>query len=465
MRRSLCWAAVAFLVATAVGVGVGAAGEKRLGWVVLEPAPLVATRPADPKVAQLIADLGSEDYRAREKAGRELAALGEKALPDMRAALLAAEQPEVQRRLTVLVRKMDHDRLVSPKKVTLAARDRTPKDALAEIEKQTGYKIDYSGPGGAGETKHRFEFDNAPFWEAVDKVAAATGCVVYADSDDNTVRVFNQDAMNPYVAYAGPFRFLAQSVHSNRSVQLAGISRRGGGSNRHENLNLSFQIHSEPKNPMLGVTQAEVVSAVDESGASLVPPRNPDNRNRSNYYESRGNRGHNVHGNVQLARPDKSATTIKSLKGKIGIVLLTGTVPEVVVADPLKVKTKTFSGRTVEVDFASLVEDANNKGHYVLDLTVKKQGVADPDRDDYNWANSIWQKVEVADAAGNKYQSSGPNNVNYNGASVQLTIPYGTTDRRTGKAIKLGPPAKVVVNEWLTVTHEVTFDFKDVPLP
>jgi hypothetical protein len=214
---------------------------------------------------------------------------------------------------------------------------------------------------------------------------------------------------------------------------------------------------------MLGVTQAEVVTAVDESGTSLAPPRDPNNR--SNYYDSRGSRGHSVFGNLQLARPDKSATTIKTLKGKIGIVLLTGSTPEVVVADPLKTKARTFVGRAVEVDFASLVEDANTKGQYVLDLTVKKLGVEDPDRDDYNWANAAWQKVEVLDAAGNKYQTSGPNNINYNGASVQLTIPFGPTDRRTGKALKLGPPVRVVVNEWLTVTHEVTFEFRDLPLP
>jgi hypothetical protein len=463
MRRSPCWAAVAFLVATAAGGGAG--DDTRPGWGIFEPAP-PAARPADPKVVRLIADLGSEDYRTREKAGRDLAALGHKALPDLRTALLTTDNPEAQRRLAALVRKLDHDRLVAPRKVTLAAEDLTPKAALARIEKLTGYKIEYGGPGGAAEAKHRFEFDDTPFWEALDRVAAAAGCVVFTDSDDDIIRVYNQDAVNPYVAYAGPFRFLATNIHSNRSVQLSGLSRRGG-ANRHESMTLNVQIQSEPKNPMLGVTRAEVVAAADESGMSLVPPRDPNNR--SHYYDrfdAYGNRGHNVYANLPLARPDKSATTIKTLKAKVGIVLLTGTAPEVVVADPLRTKTKTYPGRTVEVDFGSLTEDPNTKGQYVLELTVKRQGVPDPDRDDYHWSNSVWQKIEVQDAAGNKYQTTGPNDVNYNGAAVHLTIPFGTTDRRGNKAAaKLGPPAKVVVNEWLTVTYEVTFEFKDVPLP
>jgi hypothetical protein len=302
---------------------------------------------------------------------------------------------------------------------------------------------------------------------AVDKVAAAAGCVVFADYEDETVRVYNQDAVNPYVAYAGPFRFLATNIHSNKSVQLSGISARNGGSNRSSNMSLNFQIQSEPKNPMLGVTQAEVISATDENGASLAPPKDPNNRS---YYENRGMRGHNTYGNLNLARGGgKDATTIKSLKAKIGVILLAGTSPEITIPEPLKVKTKTYVGRTVELDFGSLAEDANNKGNYVLEVTIKKVGTGDDNNrgrgEDYNWSNNVWNKIELLDANGNRYQTHGPNNFNNNGFTVQMTIPYNANDRRTGQKLKLGPPVRLLVNEWLSVTHEVTFEFKDIPLP
>ncbi|MFO0826034.1 MAG: hypothetical protein U0792_23425 [Gemmataceae bacterium] len=459
MHRTSTWVAVLLLLLAVVGVG---AKEKILPASTPSAAPAVKS---DPQVTQLITDLGSDDYRTREKAGRDLAVLGERALPAMKAALLATDSPEVQRRLSVLVRKMDMDRLISPKRITLSVKQKTAKETLDAISKETGYRIEY---GGGTDTKLDFEFDNLPFWVAIDKVAAATGCQATADYNDEVIRIYNQDSVNPYVSYAGPFRFMATNIHSSKSVQLAGISRRGGGGgNRYENMNLNFTIQSEPKNPMLGVTQAEVISAEDENGGNLLPPKNPNNpNNRMSYYENRVMRGFNTYGNLNLNRAGGGgANTIKSLKAKIGIILLSGTTPEIVVGDPLKTKNKNFVGRTIEAEFGTLVEDANNKGQYTLDLTVKKLGASEDGRQDYNWSNTIWSKIEVLDATGNRYQSYGPNNIDNNGATVKMTIPYGQHDRRGGNQLKLGPPAKVIINEWLSVTHEVTFEFKDLPLP
>ncbi len=395
----------------------------------------------------------------REKAGRELVAKGEKVLPQLRAALRETDSPEVQRRLAVMVRKMDVERLTAPKRVTANLKDKSVKSALDEITKQTGYKIEYSG--GGNEEKHSFEFDNTPFWVAIDRVANAAGCVVYSEYDDSTIRVYNQDALNPHVAYAGPFRFIATNINSNRSVQLSGVPRRGGMA-RYDHMNMSFQIQSEPKNPMLGITQPEIISAVDEFGGSLMLPKNSNERS---YYNNGSFRGHNTYGNLSLTRGDKSATTIKSLKARVGIMMLSGTAPEIVIADPLKVAKKTFVGRTTEIEFGSLAEDANNKGHYTLDLTVRKLGENDPNRPDYNWSNVVWQKLELTDAAGNQYRTFGPNNFNNNGNSAQMTLNFGNQDRRGNITPKLGPPVKLVVNEWLSITHEVTFEFKDIPLP
>ena len=142
------------------------------------------------------------------------------------------------------------------------------------------YKIELQRHGRR-RPQHDFEFDNTPFWQAVDKVADRRRVHVVADYDDDTIRVYNQDSINPYVAYAGPFRFLATNINSNKSVQLSGISRRGGGNAPHEYMNLSFQIQSEPKNPMLGVTQPEVISAKDEHGGVARPAEGPEQPHRA----------------------------------------------------------------------------------------------------------------------------------------------------------------------------------------
>lgn len=457
MLRTSHWSAVAVLLAGAV-----VAGGKEKPLPVVSPAPAPVVEKSDPGIAQLIKDIGDEDYRTREKAGRALDAIGEKALSPMRAALRSTESPEVQRRLAVLIRKIDTERLVAPKRITIAKKVMTAKAAVDEIAKQTGYRIEFSG--GSNDEKHTFEFDDVPFWVALDRIASAAGCVVYTeDYGDNMIRIYNQDALNPHVAYSGPFRFLATNIHTSDSIQLSGVPRRGG-VHRYSNMNFNFQVQSEPKNPMLGVTQAEIISAVDENGSSMIMPRNPNDR--SAYYNNPGSfRGHNTYGNLNLTRGDKSATRIKSIKARIGLVLLAGTSPEIVITDPLKVAKKTFVGRTIELDIGSLTEDKNNKGHYVLDLTARKLGDNDPNRPDYNWSNTVWQKIELLDANGNAYRTYGANNSNNNGTVVSMTIPYGNQDRRGGQTTKLGPPVKMVVNEWLSITHEVTFEFKDVPLP
>ena len=430
--------------------------------------PRVAEGPPTPAVKKLLDDLGSDDWRTREKAGRDLAALGEKALPHLRKALLGTDDPEVKQRLGVLVRRLDRAVLVEPKRVTLSAKNESPKQILDAVAKQTGYKIEYADDGRA--TKYSFEFNDTPFWQAVDAVAEAAGLSIQTDYNDAVVRVYAQDSANPYVAYSGPFRLVATNIGSSRNVQLSAISRRGDTQRVSESLSMSFQIQSEPKNPMLGVLQPELTEAKDELGGSLLLPQQPQGRRSyyPNYYNS-GASTHNSYMNVNLTRSDRSATKIRSLKGRVGIILMAGTVPDVSVVDPLKVQKKSFRGRTVEVDLEEVKEDANQKGIYVASFTVKRLGQVDPNRgDDWNWSNTLWQKMELTDDKGNRYFCHGPTVHNNNGTgTVKMAVQFGTDDRRFGRpnTVKFGPPVKLVLNEWVTVTHEVEFEFKDIPLP
>lgn len=430
----------------------------------MPPMPLVADGPGDAATEQLIKDLGADDWRTRESAGRELALKGERALPYMRRALNSTDNPEVQRRLVALVRKMDHDRLVAPKRVTLSAKDRTAKQVFDEIAKQTGYKIEF---GDQSDTKHSFEFNDTPFWQAMDAVANAIGYAVYTEYEDSTVRVYNQETLNPYVAYAGPFRFLATNISSSRNVQLSGISKRGNGERVSEYLSLNFQVQSEPKNPMLSVGQAELLVATDNLGGSLVPPRERnDYEYRSGYY-NRGGRSHTQSIGVNLVRADRGATSIKALKARVRIELLSGTSSEVVIADPLKVQKKTFPGRTADLELTSCAEDANQKGVYTVNVTAKNRAPVDPRRgDDYIWANNIQQRIELMDEKGVRYFSYGLQQSNHTPGGLQMVMMFGPENRRTGvPGPAPGAPAKLVLTEWHTVTHEVTFEFKDIPLP
>lgn len=448
-------AAVPGGLAAAAGAAVTQAGTP--------PRPYVEP-PISPEVVALVADLGAADYRTREKAGKVLEQRGERVLGDLRRAAAAPPSPEVGRRLAVLIRKMEHDRLVSPKRVTLSVKNRPAKEIFDAIAKQTGYRIEFQGANGRGDGKYSFELADVPFWVAMDKVAEATGLGVFSNNyDDETalqVNGYNGTGASPFVAYHGPFKFVAQNINANRTVQLANLGP-GNPARPQEGVYLAFNIQSEPKNPILSVQQAELVSAVDDSGASLAPPKdtNPHQHFRQSYY-SHGYRGFNFSSNLNLVRGGREATRITSLKGKVGLVLLAGTVPEVVIPDPLRAKAGKFTGRGVEVDFDSFTE-AN--GAFTLSLTARKLAPDENGNVDYNWMNTVQQRIELVDAGGGKYRGYATN-TNYTGNGIQLTMQFQAQDRQ-GRAQKLGPPARVVFNDWLQVTHEVPFEFKDLPLP
>lgn len=481
MKIASGWALVAVLLAGTIGIAVQAQPQPVPPPVAPEPAPDPATvaapalvpqkgdsksapaiaekpAPIDPAVAALVADLGSDDYQTREAAGKKLAAMGEKALPDLKRALDATENLEVSRRLTVLVRRMDYDRLVNPKRVTLNVKDKTAKEVFELIAKQTGYKIEYNG---GGDQKFSFEFDNTAFWPAMDKVAAAAGVSVNPGYDDDAIHLYQQNSLSPYVSYAGPFRLVASHISSSKNIQLSNLSPNGFGNRGQEYINMSFQIFSEPKNPILGVNPVELAAAEDDTGASLIPPKDPNNR--VSHYYNQGYRSHNASGNLNLVRGAKDATTIKQLKGRVSIELLSGTVPEIVVPDPLGVKSKKFTGRTAALDVEGLTETGKGSGQYTLAITVSRVN-ADPNRYDYSWTNNAWQKMELVDDKGNKYKAQHYNHVNSTPTSIQMTVPFGP-DMRVPNPPKLGPPVKFLFNEWQSVLTEVTFEFKDVPLP
>ncbi len=467
MRAAACWYIVGSMIATVVVVGAKAEPDYPAVSATV-PLPRVAEGAPDPKTKKLLDELGSENWRVREQASRQLAALGEQALPHLRKALLESDDPEVRQRLSVLVRQMERAFLIEPKRITLNAKDQTCKQILEAIAQQTGYRLEFQAFGPHGEAKYSFEFQNTPFWQAVDTVANAAGLSMFAEYEDNVIRFYPQETISPYVAYSGPFRFTATNISVNRNVQLAGINRRGEGQRANEHMNLSFQINSEPKNPMLGITQPELTEAKDDLGGNLLQPQTR-NAYYPGYYNS-GFRGHSTHMNVNLSRGDRRATLIKSLKGRVGIILLAGATPEIVVTEPLKVEKKTFRSRTVELELESVTEDTNQKGNYTVALKVSR--VPPPGAshrgEDWNWGNSIWQKLELLDTQGQRYYCHGPTTQNNNGTgTVQLVVQFGPEDRRTGRGPKkaLTAPAKLILHEWLTVTQVVAFEFQDIPLP
>jgi hypothetical protein len=416
-----------------------------------------AVAPAQPpdagRIMALVAQLGSDDYRAREAAGKALLAHGDRALPALKAALNAVEDPEAHRRVEVIVQRLEAERLVTPRRVTLKASNKSPKDVVAQIARQTGYAIELDGAGD--DVKLSLDLADVPFWEAVDRVCIAAGLSVNQTHDETgALHLYFNDCYDPHVSYWGPFRVVADHVSSSRDLKLSGLPRRAPNLRQPEHLHLNFDLFAEPKAEVLGLGQPVLTKATDDTGASLLLPQPPQDRWDAYYPSPVGFRSFNHGFGVMLHRVSQRATAIRELRGRVPVILVSEARPEIVVADVLTAKGKRFAGRTVDLEVVS-VEYANDA--LSLELTARRKH-GDPD--DWHWLHVLPQRLEVTDTGGGKYAFNGvfEQNVGQNLVTYQMQFA-----NRTGK--KLGKPSKLQLVEWVTVTRDVEFAFKDIPLP
>jgi len=130
------------------------------------------------RIRQLLDKLGSEKFAEREKAMKELEAIGPAALPTLRPAL-KSEDTEVRRRVETLVQKLEDQNLatdlLTAKRVRLQLKDSTVNEALAEIARQTGYQVNVDNT--IGERKGTLDTGDTTFWQALDQLCTKAGLV------------------------------------------------------------------------------------------------------------------------------------------------------------------------------------------------------------------------------------------------------------------------------------------------
>ncbi len=412
---------------------------------------------AAPTVEQLIHQLGSRDFRVRDAANKALAERGTAVLPALRQAR-THKDPEVRRRVEALIAPLEAAALIAPKRVTLHIKQLPVRDAVHEIAKQTGYKIDvYPEARFNGDReKHRYSFDldQVPFWEALDRVATAGGLVLQQVWGSDAIRLQFEDSQEPFVYHSGMFRLAAQSFHYNRNLQFGAVPRNGPVvQQQDESLTLNFLIAAEPRMPLLAVGQVKVTEALDDQNNSLVP--SADAMNQFAHYINYGfNRSYSLQGNARLAGPGRTARKVKLLRGAIPVTLLREQKPLISVQPILKAKGKKLKAGNTELT----VEDVTktNDGNYQIKMRISESNQSAPN--DYTWSNTLYQRIELQDAKGNKYPSFG-----FGGSFGQNEV-NGTFNFGTG-GNALGAPAKLVYYQWLTLQHHVVFEFKDLPLP
>jgi len=287
-----------------------------------------AKKPTGPTVEQFIEQLASKDFQVREQASKALSALGKESLPALQKGR-SHPDPEVRRRLDELIPPLERAVTLSPKRITLHMTNKPVHDILNELGKQTGYKIltwPEAQPNGVKDkVVYTIHFDKLPFWQALDKVCEATGMTLQQGYwGDDAMRVYRQEAYVPFGCYNGPFKITATGFNYGRNNNFGQLPKNPGQQPQQGNeyLNVSLQITTEPRLPILKTGQVKLSVAEDDEGHSMIPKNDNPNNNMSNRVYYGWWRGYIQQVQAPLVWSSKSSRTVKMLKGLIPVTLL-----------------------------------------------------------------------------------------------------------------------------------------------
>ena len=278
---------------------------------------------------------------------------------------------------------------------------------------------------------------------------------------DQTVRLQQADGHNAYVCRDGAFRFFANNFQQVRTIDLS-IARTTPLPVAHnQTLTLQLTVCSEPKLPILGVGEVKLVAAYDSEHNSMLPTaatveelQPGPGRLRGKWTSGRDNSNRSImqQTQVELVRPSERATTVKLLRGTMPMHLLVEQ-KQVLVAEKVmdaKGKKGTFGSISIAIEEVKVME--NKQVQVKMTVAEANHG------NDYSWTNTLYQRFELQDDKGNKYTNYGSGWSSSGPAAVQMTLNFG------GLA-NAAAPGKLLFQSWTTMQHQVTFEFKDLPLP
>jgi hypothetical protein len=450
--------------------------------VIVGPAVFAAAPPdgplPSPKVQALIEQLGDRDFRVRDTAEKKLRDEGAAALPQLRKALKHKDL-EVRRRALRLVPSIETAVLFAPKRVTFSVRNEPIDKVLKALGKASGYQInDTEGMGfpvpfpaqpnpnakvQAPKPKtFSFDFVNEPFWDAVDRICKDAGLSVQQSYGDDVVRLYKTSGHAPFVARNGPFRVVANNLQAYRNVDLNSTDNLH---NRSETLTLNFTVWAEPRLPLMNAGEARLDLAYDDQKYSMVPRRELN----TDMYEGFGWRGRGglrggrfysggykqlaMQVSVPLERRSERATVLKVVKGVVPMTVL-------VKQEPIILSDKILTAKGVKKEVGDLTFEIQEVKKAGANQVSVKFTITNKKTNDYSWQNNLYNRLELYDDKGNKYQHWGSSWGGSGPGHVQMTLTMSN-----GNAPKPGEPAKFAFIHWETKQYDVEFEFRDVPLP
>lgn len=424
---------------------------------------LAAQEPETSKsIAQLIDQLGDKDFKVREAAAKAIETRGPEALPALRK---AKDHPdlEVRRRIKEWIPKFEIEALVAPKRVSLDLKNETLEKVVAELARQTGYKLELANKGASAQKRTSLRLAKATFWEALDKVCKEGGLELLPGhgGPDKVMLGFGGMA-SPYRAYQGAFRIRATGFHYSlsRQIQFARFPFNVAGKTETENFQFNFDLAAEPRVTVLYLGDPSLTEALDDQKRSLLKKQADEGRfAHARFIHSRARRpaflmGHDLFASVNMLAPTKGTRTVKVIRGTIPVYLEKEKKKTVVVENIAKAKGKKHESQGFTVEIDQFKQLAGNQ--YRISFTFsrdKQEGNDGGSGDDGTFG--------LEDEKGNRYEAHG-SSMSSDGRRTEAQINFGPPFNNAGP---LGPPVRLVHIRSIPQEYKVSFEFKDLPLP
>lgn len=237
-----------------------------------------------PQVRKLVKQLDAAELATREDAEAALVELGPAALDGLpvETERMSAEAQQRLARVRKTLQQRRAESFTDGSTVTLHRDDVSLQEALAELERQTGNKlVDFREQFGqeADDAAQNLNFDNRPFWQALDELLDRAGATVYGYSGEPGIAVVQRGAQaslrTGQASYRGAFRIEAVQFEAHRQLRDAGQA----------GLQLQLEVAWEPRLRPLGIRQSlaelkltddrgEPIGAISDEGEleALVTP-------------------------------------------------------------------------------------------------------------------------------------------------------------------------------------------------
>ena len=400
-------------------------------------------------VRKLIRELDASQKSRRVEAEAQLVALGVKILDHLpeNTDRMPAEVRERLNRVRAKLEKTQAENTVEPTSVTLAG-ELPLSEILAAIEKQTGNKVtDLREEFGqdVGDPKLKVDFDQTPFWKALDQVLDLAGLSIYPYTAEGggvglTSRADTQLPRFDRAVYAGAFRVEATEFVARRDLRDP----------MSHSLNLTLEAAWEPRlQPIVVMQPMEGVEAVDDNGQPVAVAASGNELEIGVDADMKS-----VELPIQFQLPERTARRLASLKGKLTAML------------PGRIETFRFGN----LDKAKRVERKR------ADLTVVLEDVR---KNDAVWEVRVLLVFEKATGALESHRSSGwvAGNPAFLEAPNKELIPYAglettrETDTEAGVAYKFVLPKGlkgytfVYKTPTAIVSLPIDYELKDLDLP